>query len=146
MKLVWNRDSGVLAVVGEGGREGGGVLSPPLCLCLCLCLLGLVGRALPSLTSPSPPVSTSLSLSRLKISRRRGGCRRGCSVSRITAGELELELELELVVEGEVGANVGKKGVVVVGGSVDTMLSEMVGRNTDEVSASKLTSSSSSEL
>ena len=40
----------------------------------------------------------------------------------------------------------GKKGVVVVGGSVDTMLSEMVGRNTDEVSASKLTSSSSSEL
>ena len=50
------------------------------------------------------------------------------------------------MVEGEVGANVGKKGVVVVGGSVDTMLSEMVGRNTDEVSASKLTSSSSSEL
>ena len=50
------------------------------------------------------------------------------------------------MVEAEVGSNVGKKGVVVVVGSVGTLLSEMVGRNTDEVSASKLTSSSSSEL
>ena len=53
-----------------------------------------------------------------------------------------------MVVEGEAGPDVGKNGagVVVVGGSVGTRLSEMVGRNTEEVSASKLTSSSSSEL
>lgn len=117
-------------------------------LCRCLCLPGLVGRVLgslglearfPSLTSPRSE-SSSLSLSRLKISRRRGDCLRGCSVSRITGAEL-------VVVEGEVGPNVGKNGVAVVaGGSVGTLLSEMVGRNTEEVSASKLTSSSSSEL
>lgn len=51
------------------------------------------------------------------------------------------------VVDG-VAANVGKKGVAVVEGSVDTRLSGTVGRNTDEdeVSSSKLTSSSPSEL
>ena len=51
------------------------------------------------------------------------------------------------VVDG-VAANVGKKGVAVVEGSVDTRLSGTVGRNTDEdeLSSSKLTSSSPSEL
>jgi len=88
-----------------------------------------------------PSLTSCLSGSRLKISRRRGGWRRGCSVSRITVVGL-------VVVEGEAGPDVGKNGagVVVVGGSVGTRLSEMVGRNTEEVSASKLTSSSSSEL
>ena len=149
----------VVVVVVEVVVLGAGDLPSPtlgLALCLCLCLLGRVGRVglvglglgslglvtlLPSLTSPrSDSLWLSPSLSRLKISRRRGDCLRGCSVSRITGAEL-------VVVEGEVGPNVGKNGVAVVaGGSVGTLLSEMVGRNTEEVSASKLTSSSSSEL
>ena len=128
----------------------GDLPTPTLGLALCLCLLGRVGRVglalgslglvtlLPSLTSPrSDSLCLSPSLSRLKISRRREGSLRGCSVSLITGAEM-------VVVRAESGPNVGKNGVAVVGGSVGTMLSEMVGRNTDEVS--KLTSSPSSEL
>ena len=138
--------------------DAGDLPSPTLgrTLCLCLCLLGLVGllalvlgslglvTLLPSLTSPrSESFCLPPSLSRLKISRRREGCLRGCSVSLMTGPGL-------VVVRAESGPNVGKNGVAVVvgllGGSVATMLSEMVGRNTDEVSASKLTSSPSSEV
>ena len=138
--------------------DAGDLPSPTLgrTLCLCLCLLGRVGllvlgslglvTLLPSLTSPrSESFCLPPSLSRLKISRRREGCLRGCSVSLMTGPGL-------VVVRAESGPNVGKNGVAVVGllgllgGSVATMLSEMVGRNTDEVSASKLTSSPSSEV
>lgn len=149
VKLVWNRDWGLeLVVVGGGGDLG----LPTLCLCLCLAgLVGLVvsgevGEVLslpllpPSLTSPPAP-GCVCSLSRLNISRRRGccGCLRGCSVRMMTGAVVVVVV----VVEGEVGENVGLKGVVgVVEGSVGTILSEIVGRNTEDVSASKLPSSS----
>lgn len=97
---------------------------------------GLALALLPSWTSPM-----SLLLSRLNISSLRGSCLRGSSVSLgagVDGGE----------VLDDVAANVGKKGVAVVGGSVDTRLSGTVGRNTEEeeISSSKLTSSSPSEL
>ena len=136
--VVWKRDSAVV-----------------LGVCLCLCLLGRVGLGLgavvggvlglaggrvPSWTSPMS-LLVSRSVSRLNISSLRGSCLRGSSVSRGT-GEAGLE------VVADVAANVGKKGVAVVEGegSVGTRSSDTVGRNTDELSSSKLTSSSSSEL
>ena len=107
---------------------------------------------LPRRTSPM-----SLLVSRLNISRRRGSCLRGCSVSRMTGGEGggggadvevggDVDVCVDVEVGGDVAAKVGKNGVAVVEGSVGTMLSEIVGRNTEDVSSSKLASSSPSEL
>ena len=97
-----------------------------------------------SMASESPPslITSSLSsltVSRLIISSFLGFCCLclGSSVSRMMGnGEVE-------------GANVGKNGVGVVvkeDSSLDTKLSEIVGRNMDDELSSILTSSSSSEL